>query len=42
MQFNNIRRKYNLNSVISHNVVASDYLADCHQALLFQHDTLVF
>jgi len=25
-----------MNSVILHNVLASDYLTDCHQALFFQ------
>jgi len=34
--------KYNANSVIPHNVLASDYLTDCHQALFFQQDTLVY
>jgi len=28
--------------VIPHNVLASDYLTDCHQALFFQQDTPVF
>jgi len=28
--------------VISHNVVACDYRTDCHQALFFKQDTLVF
>jgi len=27
---------------IPHNVFASDYLTDCHQALFFQQDTLVY
>ena len=31
-----------MNSVIPHNVVASDYLMDCHRALFFQQDTLIF
>jgi len=35
------QEKYNVNLVIPHNVLASDYLTDCHQALLFQQDTLV-
>jgi len=35
------QEKYNVNSVIPHNVVASDYLTDYHQALFFQQDTLV-
>ena len=30
------QEKYNANSVIPHSVLASDYLADCHQALFFQ------
>jgi len=34
------QEKYNSNSVIPHNVLASDYLTDCHQALFFQQDTL--
>jgi len=25
-----------------HNVLASEYLTDCHQALFFQQDTLVY
>ena len=29
------QEKYNVNSVIPHNVLASDYLTDCHQALSF-------
>ena len=29
-------------SVIPHNVLASDYLTDCHQAPFFQQDTLVY
>jgi len=33
------QEKYNANSVIPHNVLASDYLTDCHQALFFQQDT---
>ena len=36
------QEKYNANSVIPHNVLASDYLTDCHQALFFQQDTLVY
>jgi len=36
------QEKYNVNSVIPHNVLASDYLTDCHQALFFQQDTLVY
>jgi len=36
------QEKYNVNSVIPHNVLASDYLMDCHQALFFQQDTLVY
>ena len=36
------QEKYNVNSVIPHNVLASDYLTYCHQALLFQQDTLVY
>ena len=35
------QEKYNVNSVIPHNVLASDYLTDCHQALFFQQDNLV-
>ena len=35
------QEKYNANSVIPHNVLASDHLTDCHQALFFQQDTLV-
>ena len=33
------QEKYNANSVIPHNVLASDFLTDCHQALFFQQDT---
>ena len=33
------QEKYDVNSVIPHNVLASDYLTDCHQALFFQQDT---
>ena len=36
------QEKYNANSVIPRNVLASDYLTDCHQALFFQQDTLVY
>jgi len=36
------QEKYNANSVIPHNVLASDYLTDCHQTLFFQQDTLVY
>jgi len=36
------QEKYNAYSVIPHNVLASDYLTDCHQALFFQQDTLVY
>jgi len=36
------KEKYNMNSVIPHNVLASDYLTGCHQALFFQQDTLVY
>jgi len=36
------KEKYNVNSVIPHNVLASDYLTDCHQALFFQQGTLVY
>jgi len=36
------QEKYNVNSVIPHNVLAFDYLTDCHQALFFQQDTLVY
>ena len=36
------QEKYNANSVIPHNVLASGYLTDCHQALFFQQDTLVY
>jgi len=36
------QEKYNANSVIPHNVLASYYLTDCHQALFFQQDTLVY
>ena len=31
-----------MNSMIPHNVLASDYLTDCQQALFFQEDTLVY
>jgi len=34
--------KYNVNSVISQNVIAFDYLTGCHQAIFFQQETLVF
>jgi len=34
------QEQYNVNSVIPHNVLASDYLTDCHLALFFQQDTL--
>jgi len=33
------QERYN---VISHDVVASDNLTDCHQTLLFHHDPFVF
>jgi len=36
------QEKYNVNSVIPHNVLASDYLTDYNQALFFQQDTLVY
>jgi len=36
------QEKYNVNSVIPHNVLASDDLTDCHQALFFQQDALVY
>jgi len=36
------QEKYNANSVIPHNFLASDYLTDCHQALFFQQDALVY
>jgi len=36
------QERHNANSVISHNVVACDYRTDCHQALFFKQDTLVF
>jgi len=36
------QEKYNVNSVIPHKVLASDYLTDCYQALFFQKDTLVY
>jgi len=36
------QEKYNVNSEIPHNVLASDYLTDCHQTLFFQQDTLVY
>jgi len=36
------QEKYNVNSVIPHDVLASDCLTDCHQALFFQQDTLVY
>jgi len=36
------QEKYNVNSVIPQNVLASDYLTDCHQALFLQQDTLVY
>ena len=29
------QEKYSVNSVIPHNVLASDYLTDCHQAFSF-------
>jgi len=35
------QEKCNAKSVIPHNVLASDYLTDCHQALFFQQDNLV-
>jgi len=35
------QEKYNANSVIPNDILASDYLTDCHQALFFQQDTLV-
>ena len=35
------QEKYNVNSVIPPDVLASDYLTDRHQALFFQQDTLV-
>jgi len=35
------QEKYNVNSGIPHNVLASDSLTDCHQALFFQQDALV-
>ena len=31
-----------LEKLIPHNVLASDYLTDCHQALFFQQDTRVY
>jgi len=37
-----IKLHHNMYSVISHSVVASEYLTDCHPALFFQQDTLVF
>jgi len=36
------QEKYDVNSVISYNVLASDSLSDCHQALFFQQDLLLF
>jgi len=36
------QEKYDVNSVIPYNVLASDHLTDCHQALFFQQDTLVY
>jgi len=36
------QEKYNVNSVILHNVLPTDSLTDCHQALFFQRDTLVY
>jgi len=36
------QENYNVNSAIPHNVLASDYLTDCHQALFFQQDTLAY
>jgi len=36
------QEKYNMNSVIPHNVLASDYLTDSHQALFFQQNTIVY
>jgi len=36
------QEEYNANLVIPHNVLASDSLADCHQALFFQQDILVY
>jgi len=38
----NIPDSGNVNSVIPQNVVASDFLTDCHQALFYQQDTLVY
>jgi len=37
-----LQEKYNVNSVIPHNVLASDSLTDYHQDLFFQQDTLVY
>jgi len=31
-----------VNSVIPHNVGASDFLRDCYRAFFFQQDTLVY
>jgi len=36
-----IKEKYNVNAVIPHNVLDSDYLTDCHQDLFFHQDTLL-
>jgi len=36
------QEKYIVNSVIPHNILASDYLTDCHQVLFFQQDTLAY
>jgi len=36
------QEKYNANSVIPPNLVASNHLTDCHQALFFQQLTLVY
>jgi len=36
------QEQYNSNTVISHSVVASEYLTDCLQGLFFQQETLIF
>jgi len=36
------QEKYIVNSVIPHNVLPSDYLTDCHQALFFQQDSILY
>jgi len=36
------QEKCNVNSVIPHNAVASDYLTDCHQVFFFNKIALVY